>query len=183
MAASAGCGWGWRRARSVLLLATTNLICQDIAVSPFLWVLQLGLYLLSFILCFESDRWYRREIFYPAFAVTVAFVILVSLPNVAYSFLMQLAAFSAALFTGCMVCHGEAARQRPRAESLTAFYLSIATGGALGGIAVSLLAPRIFPNYWEYPLGVLGCIAVVLGVVDAGAFARGGTRDEPRWRC
>ena len=68
---------------SVLLLATTNLVCQDIPVSPFLWVLQLGLYLLSFILCFESDRWYRREIFYPAFAVTVAFVILVSLPNVA----------------------------------------------------------------------------------------------------
>ena len=50
---------------SVLLLATTNLICQDIAVSPFLWVLQLSLYLLSFIVCFESDRWYRREIFYP----------------------------------------------------------------------------------------------------------------------
>jgi hypothetical protein len=149
---------------SVLLLATTNLVCQDIPVSPFLWVLQLGLYLLSFILCFESDRWYRREIFYPAFAVTVAFVIVVSLPNAMPSFMMQLAAYSAALFTGCMVCHGEAARTRPRAELLTAFYLSIATGGALGGIAVSLLAPRIFPNYWEYPLGVLACIAVVLGV-------------------
>ena len=149
---------------SVLLLATTNLVCQDIPVSPFLWVLQLGLYLLSFILCFESDRWYRREIFYPAFAVTVAFVILVSLPSMTYSFMMQLAAYSAALFTGCMVCHGEAARTRPRAELLTAFYFYIATGGALGGIAVSLLAPRIFPNYWEYPLGVLGCIAVVLGV-------------------
>jgi hypothetical protein len=149
---------------SVLLLATTNLVCQDIPVSPFLWVLQLSLYLLSFILCFESDRWYRREVFYPAFAVAVAFVILVSLPSVMPSFMMQLAAYSAALFTGCMVCHGEAARTRPRAELLTAFYLSIATGGALGGIAVSLLAPRIFPNYWEYPLGVLGCIAVVLGV-------------------
>jgi len=149
---------------SVLLLATTNLVCQDIPVSPFLWVLQLSLYLLSFILCFESDRWYRREVFYPAFAVTVAFVILVSLPNETISFMMQLAAYSAALFTGCMVCHGEAARTRPRAELLTSFYLSIATGGALGGIAVSLLAPRIFPNYWEYPLGVLGSIAVVLGV-------------------
>lgn len=149
---------------SVLLLATTNLVCQDIPVSPFLWVLQLGLYLLSFILCFESDRWYRRGVFYPAFAGTVAFVILVSLPNVAFSYLMQLAAYSAALFAGCMVCHGEAARLRPRAEALTSFYFSIAAGGALGGVAVSLLAPRIFPNYWEYPLGVLGCIAVVLGV-------------------
>ena len=149
---------------SVLLLATTNVICQDIAVSPFLWVLQLSLYLLSFIVCFESDRWYRREIFYPAFAVTVALVIVVSLPNATHSFMMQLAAYSAALFAGCMVCHGEAARARPRPESLTAFYLSIATGGAVGGVAVSLVAPWTFPNYWEYPLGVLGCIAVVLGV-------------------
>src|SRR5690242_8533248 len=149
---------------SVLLIATTNVICQDIPVSPFLWVLQLSLYLLSFIVCFESDRWYRREVFYPIFAITVALVIVVSLPNATASFMMQLAAYSAALFAGCMVCHGEAACTRPRSESLTTFYLCIAMGGALGGIAVSLLAPRIFPNYWEYPLGILGCIAVVLGV-------------------
>ena len=149
---------------SVLLLATTNLICQDIAVSPFLWVLQLSLYLFSFIVCFENDRWYRRELFYPAFGVAAALVIVVSLPNATFSFMTQLAAYSAALFTGCMVCHGEAARTRPRSESLTSFYFCIALGGALGGIAVSLLAPRIFPNYWEYPLGVLGCIGVVLGV-------------------
>jgi len=149
---------------SVLLLATTNLICQDIAVSPFLWVLQLSLYLLSFIICFESDRWYRQQIFHPLFAITVALVIVVSLPNAGYSFLMQLGAYSAVLFAGCMVCHGEAARTRPRAESLTAFYFCIATGGAVGGIVVSLLAPWLFPNYWEYPLGVLGCMAVLLSV-------------------
>ena len=149
---------------SVLLLATTNLICQDIAVSPFLWVLQLSLYLFSFIVCFENDRWYRREIFYPLFAVTVGLVIVVSLPNAEYSFLEQLAAYSAALFAGCMVCHGEAARTRPRAESLTAFYFCIATGGAFGGIVVGLMAPWMFPNYWEYPLGVLGCIALLLSV-------------------
>ena len=149
---------------SVLLLATTNLICQNIAVSPFLWVLQLSLYLISFIICFENDRWYRREIFHPLFAVTVAVVILVSLPNAAYSFLAQLAAYSAVLFAGCMVCHGEAARTRPSAESLTVFYFSIATGGVVGGIVVGLVAPWMFPNYWEYPLGVLGCMAVVLYV-------------------
>src|ERR1700719_691390 len=149
---------------SVLLLATTNLVCEDIAVSPFLLVLQLSLYLLSFIVCFEGDRWYRREIFYPAFVVAVAFVIVISLPNATYSFLVQLAAYSAVLFAGCMVCHGEAARTRPRSESLTAFYLSIAIGGTLGGVAVSLLAPRIFSNYWEYPLGVWGCIAVIWSV-------------------
>jgi hypothetical protein len=149
---------------SILLFATTNLICQDITVSPFLWVSQLSLYLLSFILCFESDRWYRREVFYPLFAVTVAFAIAVSLPNANHSYLMLLAAYSAALFAGCMVCHGEAARTRPSKESLTDFYFCIAIGGAVGGIVVSLIAPRIFPSYWEYPLGILGCIAVVLSV-------------------
>ena len=147
---------------SVLLLATTNLICEDIAVSPFLWVLELSLYLLSFIVCFESDRWYRREIFHPLLALTAAFVIVVSLPNAGYSYLIQMVAYSAALFAGCMVCHGEAARTRPNAESLTEFYFCVAGGGALGGIVVSLIAPWIFPNYWEYPLGVLGCIAVLL---------------------
>jgi hypothetical protein len=146
---------------SVLLLATTNLICENVAVSPFLWVLELSLYLVSFIVCFESDRWYRREIFHPLLVVTVSFVIVVSLPNGGYSFLTQLAAYSAALFAGCMVCHGEAARTRPRAESLTVFYFSIAAGGAVGGIVVSLMAPWMFPNYWEYPLGVLACLAVV----------------------
>jgi hypothetical protein len=151
---------------SVLLLATTNLICQDIAVIPFLWVLQLSLYLLSFIVCFESDRWYRREIFCPLFAMAVALVIVVSLPKAEYSFLIQLAAYSAVLFAGCMVCHGEAARTRPSAESLTMFYFCIAIGGAVGGMVVSLVAPWIFPNYWEYPLGILGCMAVVLAVSD-----------------
>src|SRR5216684_4068928 len=149
---------------SVLLLATTNLFCQNIAVSPFLWVLQLSLYLISFIICFENDRGYRREVFHPLFAVMVAVVIVVSLPNAAYSFLTQLAAYSAVLFAGCMVCHGEAARTRPSAESLTVFYFRIATGGAAGGIVVSLIAPGMFPNYWEYPLGVLGCVAVLLWV-------------------
>ena len=125
---------------------------------------ELSLYLISFIVCFESDRWHRREIFYPLFALTVAFVIVVSLPNAQYSFLSQLAAYSATLFAGCMVCHGEAARTRPSAESLTEFYFSLAAGGAVGGIVVSLMAPWMFPNYWEYPLGVLGCIAIVFSV-------------------
>ena len=171
--APAAAGWplrlfwiGLAACASVLLLATTNLICQDIAVIPFLWVLPLSLYLVSFIVCFENDRWYRREIFYPLFAMAVALVIVVSLPKAEFSFLIQLAAFSAVLFAGCMVCHGEAARTRPSAESLTIFYFCIAMGGAAGGIVVSMIAPWIFPNYWEYPLGILGCMAVLLTVSD-----------------
>ena len=149
---------------SVLLLATTNFICQEVAVIPFLWVLPLCLYLLSFILCFESDRWYRRGIFHLLFVLAAGVVILVMLPNANYSYRSQLAACAALLFAGCMVCHGEAARTRPPAAHLTQFYLCIASGGALGGIFVSLIAPRIFPNYWEYPLGILACVALILFV-------------------
>jgi hypothetical protein len=150
---------------SVLLLATTNLICQNVTSIPFLWVLPLSLYLISFIACFESDRLYLRRIFHPAFAVAVASVVLATLPNSQVSFSVQLAAYSALLFAGCMVCHGEAARTRPEPESLTVFYFSIATGGALGGLFASLIAPRIFPNYWEFPLAVLGCTALLLSLV------------------
>lgn len=161
---------GWARsfrwialaaAASTLLLASTNLICQEVAVIPFLWVLPLSLYLLSFIFGFESDRWYRPGIFQPLFVISVGVVILVSLPNTNYSYLIQLAAYSAVLFTGCMVCHGEAARSRPATNSLTAFYLCIAMGGAFGGIFVTLIAPRIFPGYWEFPIAVLACMALI----------------------
>lgn len=149
---------------SVSLLATTNFICQEVAVIPFLWVLPLCLYLLSFILCFESDRWYRRAIFHTLFALAAGAVILMTLPNTNYSYIPQLAACCALLFASCMVCHGEAAQTRPHAAHLTQFFLCISSGGALGGIFVSLIAPRIFPNYWEYPLCILSCTALIFFV-------------------
>jgi len=174
-------GPGWKAAAqwtglaacaSVLLLATTNFICQEVAVIPFLWVLPLCLYLLSFILCFESDRWYRRGLFHTFFAVACGAMILMTQPNAEYSYVVQLAACLALLFAGCMVCHGEAARSRPRAEHLTKFYLCVSAGGALGGIFVAVAAPRIFPSYWEYPLGILACAVVILGAA---------MRDENSW--
>ena len=157
---------------SVLLLAATNYISQESAVIPFLWVLPLALYLLSFIFCFESDRWYHRGVFHALFILAACAVIVVMQPNAEASYLDQLVACSALLFAGCMVCHGEAARTRPHADHLTQFYLCISIGGALGGIFVSLIAPRIFPNYWEYPLGILACTALLLFVA---------MRDESSW--
>lgn len=157
---------------SVLLLASTNLICQELTVIPFLWVLPLSLYLVSFILCFESDRWYRRRWFHPLFALSLGVVLWISVPNSGHFLPVQVAAYCGFLFSACMVCHGEAALTRPAAAWLTGFYLRIALGGALGGIFVSLVAPRIFPNYWEYPLGVLGCIALLMKLVQ---------RDRTSW--
>jgi len=151
-------------AGSLLLLGTTNQLCQNVAPVPFLWVLPLVLYLLSFILCFESDRGYARDaygwILVAAILGTLAAFLLgprLGLPG-------QVAAFSAALFAGCMVCHGELARSRPAAAHLTRFYLFVSAGGALGGVLVSFVAPLVFPTYWELPvaLGVV-CLLRVLG--------------------
>lgn len=149
---------------SVLLLGTTNLISQEIAVIPFLWVLPLALYLVSFILCFESDRWYKRKFFHPLFAVTAAIACAVLLKTTSWSYISQLVAYSAMFFSACMVCHGEAACTRPEPHLLTSFYLSIATGGALGGVFVGVIAPHVFPNYWELPLGILACAGLLLHV-------------------
>jgi hypothetical protein len=149
---------------SVFLLATTNMICQDVAVIPFLWVLPLSLYLISFILCFENERWYRRDVFHALFVLTVCFAGAYRMPRSGAAHLVGLLiSYSALLFTGCMVCHGEVARLKPVARYLTSFYLSIALGGALGGVFVSIAAPRIFSDYRELILAVIACCALLLG--------------------
>jgi spermidine synthase len=147
----------------VLLLAVTNKLCQDVAVIPFLWVLPLSLYLLSFILCFAGPKWYQRRPFalllWPALgAACVALFIGLDYPLPA-----QIASYGAALWAGCMVCHGELYRLRPWPAHLTEYYLMIAAGGALGGIFVGLVAPLIFPDFLELPLALCGCPAL-LGV-------------------
>jgi hypothetical protein len=146
---------------SVQLMATTNHICQEVAVIPFLWVLPLALYLLSFVLSFESNRWYERRVFHPVFAVAAGWMVLEMLPGTYHPYLNQLAACSLLLFAGCIICHGEAALLRPSARRLTIFYLCISSGGALGGVFGSLIAPHIFPGYWEFPLGILMCAALL----------------------
>ena len=136
-------------AGSMLLLATTNKICQDVAVVPFLWVLPLALYLISFSVAFDSTRWYRRSIYLIALAIFSAAVCLVLFNAPEPPLLVQVGAYIGLLFVYCMVCHGELYRLKPHASQLTAFYLCIALGGALGGIFVGLVAPLIFNNHFE----------------------------------
>ncbi len=147
---------------SILLLATTNQISQEVAVIPFLWVLPLAIYLLTFILCFESDRWYSRAIFTIALFIVSALYAVVFAQGAAFNLVWQIAVYSALLFVCCMICHGELARLRPHPRFLTSFYLMISIGGAVGGIAVNLVAPFVFKGYWELPLGLLLCAALLL---------------------
>lgn len=158
---------------SLMLLATTNRICQDVAVVPFLWVLPLALYLASLIICFDNPRWYRRGIFQTLLAVTLPFAVLAFLktnPSKPVPYLI--AVLSVVLFACCMVCHGELVRLRPHPEYLTRFYFVVSAGGAAGGIFVALLAPRLFSGYWEFETGLTASVllAIVLLVRDKASW-------------
>ncbi len=147
---------------SVLLLATTNKLCQDVAVIPFLWVVPLSLYLLTFIICFDSERWYRRVPFTVALVAASVALCWALYKGGSWPVWKQLTIYCSALFICCMVCHGEVYRLRPAPERLTGFYLGISAGGALGGLLVALGAPLLFTNYYELHWGLFLCGALLL---------------------
>ena len=153
-------------AASVVFLATTNQLCQDVAVVPLLWIVPLGIYLLSFILCFEHPRWYVRNWFHGAFALSLCAACFVLFDGAIGSISVQVGIYLAVLFVVCMVCHGELARSKPEARSLTAFYLAVAAGGAFGGVFVGLLAPRLFTGFWEYQLGLFVSAVLLLLILS-----------------
>ena len=150
---------------SGMLMATTNQLCQDVAVVPLLWLLPMGLYLLSYILCFHSERWYSRTAFGIALAIALGQTCWILDRGIYVGLPLQIASYSFTLFVCCMVCHGELVRLKPDPRHLTSFYLMISAGGASGGIFVSLIAPHIFQGYWEFHLGLLGAALFFLVVV------------------
>jgi SAM-dependent methyltransferase/small basic protein len=163
---------GLAAAASILLLAFTSHLSQNVAPIPFLWVLPLALYLLSFILCFEGRNWYRRTHYLPLLAagfVGVAVTLHREFHNPQLWVMIPL--YCATLFIACMACHGELARMKPHPRHLTAFFVALAVGGALGGVFVGLVAPRTFRDLWELPVGVVltaALVAVVLARDRAG---------------
>lgn len=139
---------------SVLLLATTNKLCQEIAVIPFLWVLPLSLYLLTFIICFDHARWYNRWVFIPLLVAAMAVVAQLLPVGTDAPMRLQIIGYTTALFIACMVCHGELYRLKPPPQRLTSYYLLISAGGAIGGFLVAIVAPAIFDDYRELQLGL-----------------------------
>ena len=149
---------------SWLLLAITNHITQNVAAIPFLWVLPLSVYLLSFVLSFESDRWYRRPLCLPLAAGLLALCAFGLQDDLGFNVKTAIPLYVVGLFALCMFLHGEMARLRPAARWLTRFYLMLSLGGAMGGVTVGLIAPQVLPAYYE--LGHRpGALAALVGAV------------------
>lgn len=165
---------------SVMLLATTNQVCLDVAVIPFLWVLPLTLYLASFILCFDRAWWYPRRAYATALAGAIVCLTAVMQAGGNSSLATQVVVHFTTLFFCCMVCHGELVRLRPAPQYLTTFYLSSSAGGAVGGLLVGVVAPLCFNNYLELPLALIAGCGIVLWVLlsDRDLLWEGTT---PRW--
>ena len=167
---------------SIMLLATTSQMCQDVAVVPLLWILPLALYLLTFIFCFQHERLYWRPVFMPGLAGAVIWTAFILFGSVFVDLRLQILSYSLTLFMCCMVCHGELVRLKPGPQYLTHFYLMVAGGGAFGGVLVTLVAPRLFQDFWEYHVGLLFTALLVLVVLfrdPRGPLYRG--RPWPVW--
>lgn len=163
-AALAACG-------SALLLSVTGHLTQNVAAIPFLWVLPLAVYLLSFILCFaEGGRHYRRPFYLFLFPPALAACAGLLHKGVDFRDLkVAIAVFGVALFVFCMFCHGELAARKPASRHLTVFYLMVSLGGAFGGAFVGLAAPVLFPGLFELHASLIAvaALASLVLILDA----------------
>lgn len=162
-----------------MLMAVTGRMTLNIAPVPFLWVLPLGMYLLSFVVTFSGERWYRRRGMLPAFIAAVVVFGMAASGTVQMHALVRVVLYVSALLVTCLVLHGELYRLRPVASRLTGFYLCVAAGGALGGMLVGVGAPSFIPMFWEYEIGQVLCVLAVLWAlsVDSTSIVR---RFRPR---
>ncbi len=148
---------------SVLLLAVTDHITQNIAAVPLLWILPLSLYLMTFILCFDGSGWYYRETIFAMLAAALGVMgWTLADPNLANVLGLQIAACCFGFFLACMFCHGELVTLKPAPRYLTRFYLMISLGGALGAIAAGVVAPLVFTANFDLVIALLACGMLLL---------------------
>jgi hypothetical protein len=151
---------------SIMLLAVTNHVTQNIASVPFLWVLPLSIYLASFILTFDHPRWYQRALFIAALSV-LAPVMAWLIPSL--DLMSAASVFFGGLFIACMFCHGELALMKPDPRWLTRFYLMLSLGGALGAVLIAIVAPLVLSGYFEVHIALV-LLALTLSLRLRGAW-------------
>jgi hypothetical protein len=148
---------------SLLLLSVSNHITQNIAAVPLLWIVPLSIYLLTFILCFDAPRWYRRDIFLSMAAAALGVMAwTLADDRLTHDLELQIGVFCVGLFIACMFCHGELARLKPSPRYLTRFYLMISLGGAIGSALVGVVAPLVLNAYFELAFGIVLCAVLLM---------------------
>jgi SAM-dependent methyltransferase len=164
-----GCG----ALATALLVSITTHLAQNIASIPFLWVLPLSIYLLSFVVVFEGRGgrgWYsRRLLLVPAMLATATMAWAMVTRHGVLDIHISIPLFCVGLFIACCVCHGEVAASKPSERYLTHFYLSLAAGGAIGAVLVSLAAPRLFSYYWETSIALIVLALLITAACIAAA--------------
>lgn len=166
---------------SVMLLTVTTHVTQNIASVPFLWVLPLALYLISFILTFDGRGWYWRKTYHAGAALLLALMMGglsyrpnhdwtpdEGLPALIEAGLLPLnealPLYAVGLFVLCMFFHGELVHRKPAPQHLTRFYLMVSLGGAVGGLLVGIAAPLLLNWTWELPGALMVSALVLLGL-------------------
>jgi SAM-dependent methyltransferase len=147
----------------LLMLSSTTLLTQDVPPVPFLWILPLSLYLLSYIFCFAG--WSFRKLWIILLPAALATGGLIHQSGAHAPFWSQRLVCLTVLFAGCMACHGALFRHKPEQARLPGFYLWLAAGGAFGGLLASVLAPALLTGFWEYPAALLLCGGTVLAAL------------------
>ncbi len=158
---------------SMLLLSITTHITQNVASIPFLWVVPLAIYLITFILCFDGNGWYWRA----QYVLLACVLSVLMLGGLTYRLsdnyeiekgLMHIEhaipLYTFGLFVLCMFCHGELVTRKPSTDHLTRFYLMVSLGGAVGGLLVGIAAPLFFSYYWEFPLALAAVAALAFAI-------------------
>ena len=147
---------------STMLLVVTNHVCQDVAVIPFLWVLPLSLYLISFIVCFDSPQWYKPKMIAAATLLSIVGIQAKHLLPGSFQLIVEASCYMTMLLGVCLLCHGEVARLKPNTSRLTQYYMLMSAGGAVGGVIVAIICPFILSTYIEVPFSLALVSALTL---------------------
>ncbi len=150
---------------SALLISVTSHISTDIAAAPFMWVVPLALYLVTFVIVFQTRPILRHEWMVAIEPMFIVALVGIMVLDIRQYMLWLLALNVATFFAITMVCHGELSRSRPPAQHLTAFYMWMSAGGVIGGIFAGLIAPNIFNSVIEYPALIVLAILCRPGLV------------------
>ena len=154
--------WRWlflSAVPSAYLVAVTSHLTTDVTPAPFLWVLPLAAYLLSFVIVFARTPTLSHERVVRYFPIAASFVVYLIVSGQGQPLsLVAIPVHVLTFFAAGLLCHGELARSRPSVERLNEFYVIVAAGGFVGGLAVGLVAPLVLNHQIEYPF----CLALTL---------------------